>query len=1272
MVRQLRCPLGTNFLTIAVISMTIFHVGSFQRRTKRTAIIPGDIMIGALFSVHHAPGQKQAQSRTCGEIREQYGLQRVEASFQIIDEINRNKTLLPNITLGIEIRDSCWYSPIALDQSIEFIRDAIKLNDDIPEGNGTTVPVEQVPECPIKPAKTLKNLVGVIGPGSSTVTIQVQNLLQLFNIPQIGYSATSRDLSDKSFYKYFLRVVPSDFYQAQVMVDLVRKYNWTYVSTVHTDGNYGGSGMDAFVKLAQDAGICIAASDSVMSHDEDHVFDQVVRNLQKYPNARVVVCFCEGMTVRGLLKATRRLNATAEFLLIGSDGWSDRNDVTEEYEKEALGGISIRIHSTYDHSFDPYYFSLKPYNNSRNPWFKEFWEYRFNCSLKNGSGKYNKTCSGLEDLRERYKQDTKMSFVKKAIYTMAYGLHDMQKAKCNNSGLCTNMLPLNGSLFLQYLLNVSFVWENETVKFDENGDPPGRYDIMNFQYHPENHSYDYQHVGSWDSGKLKIFQAFRWNPVHVTNGGLPESVCSKPCPRGKVKSIQSESVKCCWVCVQCKENQFLEDEFTCKDCELGWWPNDNLTDCDRIPVDYIQWSDSTAIVSITIAVLGTIATFFTMVVFILHNNTPVVKASTRELSYVILVGMYLCHGCTFPLLAKPTHTSCFLTRIMPGLSFAMMYASLVTKTNRIARILAGSKKKIITKKPLFMSGTAQVVITWLLISVESSIIGAMLVLEPADSKFSYPSLDKVDLICNTTPLGIIAPLGFDFFLIAMCTVYAVKTRNVPENFNEAKFIGFTMYTTLVIWVAFVPIYFGSNSKVITMCLCISFSAIVALVLLFFPKLYIILLRPEKNNRSAFTTTKDVRCHIGYNVSAATVSRNSSHSTSDFSLESPRNLSLDIVHKNPHPEPTSSRRPSMNLFLRFKISKQDKIAANVAQHIRAVRAAEALDRRTRLRRTDSFNFPGLPSTILPVQRSTSSEDSPGVHDKKRLVGMIKQAYAEETIEEIGPHVEDVACQTSYDLLEALLPSLRKRVMRSETSMTNDNDDFRRSVTPSRFVSSQKRHSYAERPYSVCDSSHGSSNAAYDTSSFRSSSCRPKSRNRSKHEDRVEVEYKIPKEESDLVDYEVEEVISLKEMKRTKAMQLLGKKSQYNKLQAILSEGSSYGPPPEGLSEASFSLTVSQDSLIDANSSIVEESASTGSDETSGSAVYKNIIINLGGNPDKSGRQSSATSTANLNVLSTIYDARTYHSQDSINDSGKRNSPDVLKFNSPNGNSKRLGM
>ena len=75
---------------------------------KAVGAVHGELVLGALFPVHHAPGPAQAQTRTCGAIREQYGIQRVEAAFQAIDIINKDKSILGNITLGIEIRDSCW------------------------------------------------------------------------------------------------------------------------------------------------------------------------------------------------------------------------------------------------------------------------------------------------------------------------------------------------------------------------------------------------------------------------------------------------------------------------------------------------------------------------------------------------------------------------------------------------------------------------------------------------------------------------------------------------------------------------------------------------------------------------------------------------------------------------------------------------------------------------------------------------------------------------------------------------------------------------------------------------------------------------------------------------------------------------------------------------------------------------------------------------------------------------------------------------------------
>lgn len=212
----------------------LLSAASSQRSVAR---MDGDVIIGALFSVHHQPPAEKVPERKCGEIREQYGIQRVEAMFHTLDKINADPVLLPNITLGSEIRDSCWHSSVALEQSIEFIRDSLISIRDDRDGGARCVSDSQ----PQPPTRVKKPIAGVIGPGSSSVAIQVQNLLQLFDIPQIAYSATSIDLSDKTLYKYFLRVVPSDTLQARAMLDIVKRYNWTYVSAVHTEGRHRGS-----------------------------------------------------------------------------------------------------------------------------------------------------------------------------------------------------------------------------------------------------------------------------------------------------------------------------------------------------------------------------------------------------------------------------------------------------------------------------------------------------------------------------------------------------------------------------------------------------------------------------------------------------------------------------------------------------------------------------------------------------------------------------------------------------------------------------------------------------------------------------------------------------------------------------------------------------------------------------------------------------------------------------------------------------------------------
>ncbi|XP_077341141.1 metabotropic glutamate receptor 5 isoform X5 [Lithobates pipiens] len=843
---------------------------SAQTSERRVvAHMPGDIIIGALFSVHHQPSVEKVHERKCGEVREQYGIQRVEAMLHTLDRINADPNLLPNITLGCEIRDSCWHSAVALEQSIEFIRDSLISTE---EEEGLVRCVDGSSSA----FHTKKPIVGVIGPGSSSVAIQVQNLLQLFNIPQIAYSATSMDLSDKTLYKYFMRVVPSDAQQARAMVDIVKRYNWTYVSAVHTEGNYGERGMEAFKDMSAKDGVCIAHSYKIYSNAGEQNFDKLLKKLRSHlPKARVVVCFCEGMTVRGLLMAMRRQGIVGEFLLLGSDGWADRYDVTDGYQREAAGGITIKLQSPDVKWFDEYYLQLKPETNLRNPWFQEFWQNKFKCRLKGFSQDnqiYNKTCSTRLSLTYQYAQDSKMGFVINAIYAMAYGLHTMQVSLCPGyAGLCDAMKPIDGQKLLDCIMKVNFTGvANDIVRFDENGDSPGRYEIMNFKKMGKDY-FDYINVGSWDIGELKMDDDEIWSNKNT----IIRSVCSEPCAKGQIKVIRKGEVSCCWTCTPCKENEIVFDDYTCKACDLGSWPTYDLTGCEHIPVEFLRWSDPEPIAAVVFACLGLLATMFVTAIFILYRDTPVVKSSSRELCYIILAGICLGYLCTFCLIAKPQRIYCYLQRIGIGLSPAMSYSALVTKTNRIARILAGSKKKICTKKPRFMSACAQLVIAFVLICIQLGIIVALFIMQPPDVMFDYPSIREVYLICNTNNLGVVTPLGYNGLLILSCTFYAFKTRNVPANFNEAKYIAFTMYTTCIIWLAFVPIYFGSNYKIITMCFSVSLSATVALCCMFVPKVYIILAKPERNVRSAFTTSTVVRMHVGDGKSSSAASRSSS-------------------------------------------------------------------------------------------------------------------------------------------------------------------------------------------------------------------------------------------------------------------------------------------------------------------------------------------------------------------------------------------------------------
>ncbi len=326
---------------------------------------------------------------------------------------------------------------------------------------------------------------------------------------------------------------------------------------------------------------------------------------------------------------------------------------------------------------------------------------------------------------------------------------------------------------------------------------------MNYRRNRTTREYEYVTVGVWTNGlNMSGEDLILWE------GGtqeIPESYCSAPCAVGEVKHGET----CCWVCVPCQPGQRVRDEFTCEDCDVGWWPTNDRTGCYKLREQHIAWLSVYALVPICLSLFGIVLTTITMVTFVRNLNTPIVKASGRELSFVLLGGFMICYLMTFVLLLKPSAVTCGIQRFGVGFGFSVTYASLLTKTNRISRIFDSASKS--ARRPPFISPRSQMVISVMLIGVQVACGAVWLVLEPPGTRHYHPMDRREEIIikCKIKDASFLIALIYNMLLIIICTVYAVKTRKIPENFNESKFIGFTMYTTCIIWLAFIPIYFGT-------------------------------------------------------------------------------------------------------------------------------------------------------------------------------------------------------------------------------------------------------------------------------------------------------------------------------------------------------------------------------------------------------------------------------------------------------------------------------
>uniref|UniRef100_A0A2C9JQY9 G-protein coupled receptors family 3 profile domain-containing protein n=1 Tax=Biomphalaria glabrata TaxID=6526 RepID=A0A2C9JQY9_BIOGL len=759
-------------------------------------------------------------------------LQKMEAIAYAVELTNNSSTILPNVSLGFVILDECGHPNTVLAQSLNFLP---KLKNSSSVGSGGTT----------------YDVVGVVSPSRSDWTSPISQMYSVAKLPIVGYKTGSDELSDKYKHRYFLRVVPPDKYQVMAMLNFIHKMGWSYISVLYHSGNYGEPPFDTIKQLAPKFGICIASSNKV---DELTDMGPVVKDLLDVPRARVVILFTNLPVVVNLFDTIKLFNASGYFIWLGSNAWAGSAVASlQNYAAEIAGSFVFQQIYARVPDFEKFYLSRTPATSS-NPWLLSAWESFTNCSWMSSS------CQAHRAESLAFGDDN--SHVINTVFVFANAIDRLLRDKCPDATGKDARSCITGELLLSYLLNTSLISYTGRIHFDDKGDMTGKYwikqiipkdsrglaealiatyDIITSQV-----DYSLSYKISW-----KYFKTVgRIEPLSSDDDAeMPESVCSRPCGPQELKI--PKKLECCWDCRTCRSYERLRHDIaSCETCAEFYWPDPktNYTTCQAIPLSHPSINGT---MSIVIIALGILAIMFAIIVFAAYIflwDVRVIKASSRELSVLQLIAVLLGYVTIICFQNMPTPELCGAIYVMFCLSFSWLYSPLLVKAVRIFRIFqSGSKYNM---RPKFVNSKSQIIMATILIFFQIIICIIIFIIYKPSSTLTQPiATDKfVELSCDMTLPGLISFLAYNLVLVSLCSVFAFKTRKLPDNFNESKFMSMCVATTLVIWLAFTPTYLTAiyqYVRVLLLSAALLLNHTVALVFLFIPKIYAGLWIPQE-------------------------------------------------------------------------------------------------------------------------------------------------------------------------------------------------------------------------------------------------------------------------------------------------------------------------------------------------------------------------------------------------------------------------------------------
>ncbi|KAM5191435.1 vomeronasal type-2 receptor 26-like [Mantella aurantiaca] len=779
-----------------------------------------------------------------------------------VDEINKNPDLLHNVTLGYHVYDSCNNVNKATESVLQILSGSRDL-------------------IPNYSSLDNDHLTGVIFHVPSGRSLPIVQILDLYKYTQINCGLSDPDLTNKQIYPSYFQTLPCDQTQYLSIVKLLNHFMWTWVGVIATEDDVGEKHIQDLKKVVVLYDICIEYIIKLPSIDmfkNSPTFVTKSQDFERSTSKIIVLCGAFSPT---LLLFMYKQSTSHEKTLIIPPGVSMAQGFFSKHNLLKFNGCLVFVPTTtHIPALSNFLENVSIASRPKDILLKYIVGLIFGCKISDplletffeNHGIKLHVCNEslfLNQLPATVYDTKRFGFtyqVYKAVYAMAHSIHEMLLYMPRNTNI-SNLNSQNHKNIIKFFLKRVHFQDptGEDVFCNERREMSTIYHIVTYG-NIENSEYSTITVGSFEaSAKEGQKLVISHDLIHWNYGEVPKSVCSADCPPGYRKQKKEGIHRCCFDCVQCPEGEISNetDKGLCRKCPEDQWPN-GYNQCAPKPSEYLSYLKNPitlAIAFISAFLFG--KTLIIMGFFIKYRYTPVIKANNRSLSFILLVSIMLSFLDVFLFLDRPLQITCMLRQTFYGVLFSIAISSILAKTIMVYMAFKATKPGSPWRK--FIG--AKIPISLILICSSFQMLTSTVWLSvspPFPENNTELYLDKIVIRCNEgSVVAFCTLLGYMGLLAAVTFFVAFLARNLPDSFNEAKYITFSMLVFCSVWIAFIPAYMSVMGKntVLVEIFAIIFSSSGILGCIFFPKCYIILVRQDLNSKSYLLKHKHHRGKI---------------------------------------------------------------------------------------------------------------------------------------------------------------------------------------------------------------------------------------------------------------------------------------------------------------------------------------------------------------------------------------------------------------------------